>query len=71
MAGRVEAGKSGGGISDGYDVVHARDEPGEPVRGGRTINAEQAAIVRRIFKMFADAIEPDRNRQATEANESK
>src|SRR5690606_20204112 len=40
--GRVEAGKSGGGNSYGYDVVKKLDANGEPIRGDRTINPVQA-----------------------------
>lgn len=51
--GRVEAGKSGGGNADGYDVVKKFDGNGEPVRGDRTINEAQAEVVRRIFRDYA------------------
>ena len=51
--GRVEAGKSGGGNSYGYDVVKKFDANGEPVRGDRTINEAQAEVVRRIFRDYA------------------
>jgi hypothetical protein len=43
----VRASRSGGGLCYGYDVV-----PGEE-RGGRTINADEAAIVRRIYTELA------------------
>ncbi len=36
LRGRVEAGKSGGGLCYGHDVVKSFDGSGEPVRGGRT-----------------------------------
>ena len=51
--GRVEAGKSGGGNSYGYDVVKRFDANGEPIRGDRTINEAQAEVVRRIFRDYA------------------
>ncbi|WP_082342915.1 MULTISPECIES: recombinase family protein [unclassified Shinella] len=51
--GRVEAGKSGGGNSYGYDVVKRFDANGEPIRGDRTINEAQAEVVRRIFHDYA------------------
>ena len=51
--GRVEAGKSGGGNSYGYDVVKRFDANGEPIRGDRTINEIQADVVRRIFRDYA------------------
>ena len=51
--GRVEAGKSGGGNSYGYDVVKKFDGNGEAVRGDRIINPIQAEVVRRIFRDYA------------------
>ena len=42
-----------GGKLYGYDLVHALDEAGEPIRGKRTINPQQAAIVRDIFAAYA------------------
>ena len=53
LRGRVEAGKSGGGNSFGYDVVRRLDDEGLPVRGERKINAAQAGMVRRIFNDYA------------------
>ena len=52
LEGRVRAGRSGGGLCYGYDVV-----PGDE-RGGRTINPDEAAIVRRIFAEFAAGRSP-------------
>jgi site-specific DNA recombinase len=52
LEGRVRAGRSGGGLCYGYDVV-----PGEE-RGGRTINQDEAEIVRRIFAEFAAGRSP-------------
>src|SRR6516165_3849916 len=51
--GRVRQGRSGGGLCYGYDVVRETDARGEPVRGGRTINEAEAAVVRRIFAEYA------------------
>ena len=51
--GRIEAGKSAGGLCYGYDVVRRLDERGEPIRGDRAINPAEAATVNRIFSMFA------------------
>ena len=56
--GRVEQGKSGGGLCYGYDVVKESDSTGEPLRGGRTINPTQAEVVRRVFRDFAAGISP-------------
>ncbi|MGE0132384.1 MAG: recombinase family protein [Blastocatellales bacterium] len=53
LRGRVEHGKSGGGIAYGYDVVKRFDAQGQALRGDRTINAAQAAIVLRIFEDYA------------------
>ena len=49
LRGRVENGKSGGGLCYGYDVVRTSD-PDD--RGHRKINAAEAAVVRRIFKDY-------------------
>jgi DNA invertase Pin-like site-specific DNA recombinase len=58
LRGRVEKGKAGGGLCYGYDVVKRTDSEGEPVRGERTINEAEAAIVRRIFREFAAGKSP-------------
>jgi site-specific DNA recombinase len=53
LRGRIEAGKSGGGKSYGYDVVKSFDGAGEPVRGDRTINQPEADIIERIFTEYS------------------
>ncbi|MBM9400850.1 recombinase family protein [Gluconacetobacter azotocaptans] len=53
LRGRIEAGKSGGGLCYGYDVVRKFDGAGEAVRGERTINEREATIIRRIFREYA------------------
>ncbi len=58
LRGRAEAGKIPSGLCYGYDVVRKFDAAGEPVRGERTINADQARIVRRIFAEYADGLSP-------------
>ncbi len=60
LRGRVEDGKSGGGLTYGYDVVKKFDSNGEPIRGDRTINEKQAAIVRRIFTKYVAGRSPKR-----------
>jgi site-specific DNA recombinase len=45
IRGRVEKGKSGGGLCYGYDVVKRTDAEGEPIRGERTINSAEAEII--------------------------
>ncbi len=52
LRGRVEDGKSGGGLCYGYDVVKKFDASGEAIRGDRTINEAEASIVRRIFSDY-------------------
>ncbi len=58
LRGRVEAGKSGGGLSYGYELVRQVDEQGEKTRGDRRIHAEQHQVVTRIFTMFAAGSSP-------------
>jgi site-specific DNA recombinase len=53
LRGRVEAGKSGGGNAYGYDLVRGYDPNGKPFRGGRTIRAAEAEVVREIFSRYA------------------
>ena len=69
MRGRVEAGKAGGGLCYGYDVIKRNDANGEPVRGERRIIEAEAEIVCRIFREFASGRSPrsiavDLNRDA-------
>jgi DNA invertase Pin-like site-specific DNA recombinase len=58
LRGRVEKGKSGGGLSYGYDLVRCLDAGGEPIRGDRTINVVEAEVIRRIFRDYANGISP-------------
>jgi site-specific DNA recombinase len=58
LRGRVEAGKSGGGLTFGYDVVRVARPDGTFDVGGRRINEAEAAIVRRIFEAYADGKPP-------------
>ena len=53
LRGRVEKGKSGGGIAYGYKVVKQFNSEGEAIRGDREINQEQAKIILRIFEEYA------------------
>jgi len=54
----VREGRSGGGLCYGYDVIREQDARGEPIHGGRRINAAEAEIVRRIFQEFATGKAP-------------
>ncbi|KGJ03415.1 Site-specific DNA recombinase [Paracoccus halophilus] len=58
IRGRVEDGKSGGGLCFGYNVIKQLDARGDPIRGEREINETEANIVRRIFREFAAGIGP-------------
>jgi site-specific DNA recombinase len=58
LRGRVEAGRSAGGICYGYRVKREFGPNGEAIRGGRTIDPDEAAIVIRIFEMFAAGQSP-------------
>ncbi len=58
LRGRVEAGRSAGGRCYGYDLARRVDTGGELIRGERRINAAEAAIVGRIFSMFAAGMSP-------------
>ncbi len=58
LRGRIEAGKSAGGKSYGYDVVKKFDTDGEPIRGDRVINKAEAKIVNRIFKEYLKGTSP-------------
>jgi len=58
LEGRVRQGKSGGGLSYGYDVVRETDAAGNPMAGGRRINQAEAEVVRRIFALFAGGQSP-------------
>jgi site-specific DNA recombinase len=58
LRGRVEAGRSGGGNSYGYDVVRRLGEDGLAVTGERTINEAEATLIRRIFAEFSDGQSP-------------
>ncbi len=60
LRGRVEKGKSGGGNAFGYTVLRHMGEDGEIRRGDREINAEEAAIVQRIFTAYAEGMSPGR-----------
>ena len=55
LRGRVEKGKSGGGLAYGYKVAAKINAHGETVRGEREINEDQARIVLRIFSEYAHA----------------
>jgi hypothetical protein len=57
LRGRVEDGKSAGGLCYGYRVVKALNA-GTVTTGEREINPEQAAVVERIFRDFLAGVSP-------------
>ena len=58
LEGRVLAGKSAGGVSYGYSIVRQFDASGDPIKGDRVINEDEAAIVRRIFTDYVKGKSP-------------
>ena len=58
IRGRVEDGKSGGGLCYGYKVVKKLDSRGDPIRGDREINEAEANVVLRILRDYAAGISP-------------
>ena len=60
LSGRIQKGKSAGGKAYGYDVVRSLREDGELNRGGLAINADQAAVVVRIFQAYVDGMSPNK-----------
>ncbi len=53
LQGRVEKGKSGGGLAYGYRVPKKLNAQGEAIRGELSIDEEQAKVIRRIFHEYA------------------
>jgi site-specific DNA recombinase len=56
--GRVELGRVPGGKSYGYNLVHNLLDNGEVDRGQRTVNEEEASVVRRIFNEYVNGNSP-------------
>ncbi|MFM2350068.1 MAG: hypothetical protein RIR04_1034 [Pseudomonadota bacterium] len=56
--GRVEAGKIPGGNSYGYTMIRRIGEDGSLIRGERSVDPEQAAIIKRIFADYAEGMAP-------------
>ena len=55
----AQDGRSAGGLCYGYKVVLGTDSSsGKPLRGHRTIDHDQAAVVRRIFQYYATGLSP-------------
>ncbi|MFT5488007.1 MAG: site-specific DNA recombinase, partial [Alphaproteobacteria bacterium] len=56
--GRVEAGRIPGGNSYGYTIIRHILDDGSVSTGERKIDAEQAAIISRIFQEYANGVAP-------------
>ena len=54
--GRLSLGRSPGGLPYGYDVIRDFNADGEPDRGKRRINEQQANVIRRIFGAYANGM---------------
>lgn len=65
--GMVEQGRAPAGIAYGYRRVSRFDDQGNPIRGLREIDPDQADIVRRIFREFAAGISPQRTAERLNA----
>ncbi len=57
LRGRVELGKSGGGVSFGYRIVRTFKD-GVVSTGDREVVSEEADLIRRIFRDYAAGISP-------------
>ena len=53
LEGRIQKGKSAGGISYGYRVIRELLPDGSVTTGDRSIHKEEAAVIRRIFTDYA------------------
>ena len=64
LKGRALSGKSAGGITYGYRALTRLDAGGVLIRGEREIDADQAAVVRRIFQEYAKGVSPKKIAEA-------
>lgn len=58
LEGRIKAGRSAGGLSYGYKVARQITANGAVSTGERTIDEDEAAVVRRIFSLYVSGISP-------------
>ena len=58
LEGRVRQGKAAGGLSYGYRLERALQADGTFTTGERSIHADEASVVRRIFAAFAEGKSP-------------
>ena len=64
LKGRALSGKSAGGKAYGYKNIPQFDVTGSRIRGDRTIHADEAHVVRRIFADYANGISPKKIAEA-------
>jgi hypothetical protein len=57
LRGRVELGKSGGGLCFGYKVTHPTHD-GAATTGNREIIPAEAEVILRIFRDYAAGVSP-------------
>ena len=55
---RAKAGSNPGGRCYGYETFHEIGADGKAIRGQRRINEDQAKVVRRIFRQYANNVSP-------------
>src|SRR5215510_8968633 len=60
IRGRIEVGRSGGGLCYGYNVISDNTAEGKPNTGARRIIESQADVIRQIFHWFALGRSPRR-----------
>src|SRR5262245_26275636 len=60
LRGRVEAGRSAGGLCYGYNIVRETAKDGTLRTGGRQVDSTEAAVINRIFREFAGGKSPRR-----------
>ncbi|MEM0909428.1 MAG: recombinase family protein [Pseudomonadota bacterium] len=58
LSGRIEKGKSGGGLCYGYQVVKELGADGELIKGEREIVKEEAEVIRHIFQEYVTGTSP-------------
>jgi site-specific DNA recombinase len=56
--GNIESGRASGGLSYGYKVLIEYDAKGLPIRGKRSIDEDQASIIRRIYTQYTNGESP-------------
>ena len=54
--GRVREGRIPGGLSYGYAIANKIGENGQAVRGLRKIDRDQARVIRRIYRLYAEGM---------------